>query len=349
MANTVRTNWEDRYLLAYGDNTITQVGDFSVTGLGIPAAVGVLGVDLNDHPSLSPGYERTAMDKANGLAEAKTTDYTEGRTSPSVNLTMGLTEEKLIGFSWLLFQQGTLQGTTLLNVAMVPPVTGESAMDIYCSIARGMGNYITDTENQALHGVMCSSLGLTFTAGERVTMTADMLAQLHVTTLDLSGATSAIAAQEATTDTLMYDYTFTLGGDDISDHLESCDFTVTNNASQRHYGQLFPSNIIMGKMNTTGNFKIAMSADSAGAGDNNLYDEVVSGAITVFNIAKGTTDTAGYTSISLNTIYTGAEVDPAEELMLDIPFECARDGSNGSISMAVCDGKDWLTKGMSAT
>lgn len=338
---TMRSGWEDGYFACIQTTGISTAGTFLATAHGFAGSTaGQCGLLLNSHPNLEIGHVNEFTEKTTGRSEnshdtGNAYEYHTGRGNPSVSLEMGLTPSRLIVFGWLCFQKGVSQDTgSTEDVTLVTPAKGGSECEVWASIGRAMGAG-SAADGHAIHGAICSNLTIAGEAGGRVNLTAEMMGKTHVRNFDF---TSADATFDSGGEALFTDFTYTLDATDVSNFMESFSISANNNASARFYGEVTPSSFVLQRFATSGNFKVAMSA-GATEGDNVQLDNFANGTITPLTISKGSSGTAGYINIALNMIYTGGSVDPAEELMLDMPFDCVtnNDQSTRSIQIDTCD------------
>lgn len=332
---TVRVGWEDKYCIFYQNSGIDN-NDDDATGVFV-GADGLLaatnGILLDEHPMINPGVEHINTDKATGLAEMRSGagyEFIVGRKIPAVSIgAMGLTEYKLAIFAWLLFQKGSTEnGTTPFAKNYVVPVAGNAECEVWCSFGRSVGAG-TDGKSYALHGGIATQLGISGAEGERMVLSAEIVGRNFVDTYD---HTASNFTPEGVADHMFFNYTWTLGGTALTG-LQSFDCTIANNAATRLYGSQVPGSFALGKFGTTGTFKLAMS--NATVGDNTQLDNFIAG--TIKQLIGTYTDKI---VIRVNCHYTGAEIDPAEELMMSLPYEAVNDGSNDSILLTVTDSID---------
>jgi len=336
---TVRTGWEDRFCLSTQTTGISTPGTFTATDNGIGAApgAGACGLLLNSHPNFEAGKVQDFADKSTGIAENKydtgnVYEYTDGRRQPTVSLEMGLTAPRLATFLWLLCQKGASEEEGD-DKTFIVPTAGNSGCEVWASIGRAIGAG-TAADGHAIHGAVCNQLQISGNNGERVNLTANMTGKTMVTNFNHTASNFDI---DTGGEEMFFDFTtMTLAGTSIVNFAESFSLDISNNMAARFYGGQTPSAYVLQKFTTSGNIKLAMSADTVG--DNKQIDNFVAGTDVALVLSKGLSGASGYISITLNCLYTGASVDPAEELLLDLPFDCVNDGTNASFSIVVNDG-----------
>lgn len=344
MANTIRTSYEDLYYLSYQTTSISTAGTFTATDDGISALgpSGQCGLLLTDHPDLMPGKVQDYADKTTGLAQRRYDtgnqyEYTDGRRTPTVSLNMGLNAYRLKILGWLLGQQGATETTN--EVVVIPPVAGGAAMEVWASIGRSFGDPSGLAVGHAIHGCICNQLQITGNAGERCNIIAQMSGRSMVTNFD---HTNSVATIETAGENMFFDFDFSFATNDIGDYMEGFDITINNNAVARHYGSQTPSHYVMGKWETTGTVRFAMSAEGTTIGDNNQIDNFIGGTDVLLDIehASISSGTNGYIRIRTNMLYSGdPSLDPAEELTWNCPFEGVYDGTNQSIALTANNGR----------
>ena len=341
----VRTGWEDRYCLSYQKTSFATNGTWTATDKGIGAidASAKCGLMLSNHPNIDGGKSVDFAQKTTGLAQNKysstnSEEYVDGKRTPKVALEMGINPKRLGVFLWLLFQGGSSQGVTTPPATQknfVVPVAGSSQTEVWAAVGRAIGSG-TGADGHAIYGCVAQQVTLSGAAGERCKMAVDLLGRAIATNVNHTASVFTVESAATDAELLYWDFTtMSLGGTTVTTGLESWSLTMNNNIAAKNYAQQAVSNFTMGRFTTSGSIKLAMSTTTAG--DNAQIDAFVAGTQKILILSKGTTGTDGYINISANCLYTGATVDPAEELMLDLPFDCAYDGTNQSIAIDVCD------------
>lgn len=339
MSNVVRTGWEDKYYMSIQNTGITTAGIFTASGKGIPAT-GQCGLLLSNHPNLETGITKDFQEKTTGLAQnrydaSNAFEYSDGKRSPNVQLEMGLTDHRLAVLGWLLFQKGASEDGSN-NKTLLVPTSGNSGCEVWASVGRSIGDGAS-ANGHVIHGMVCKQLQISGNAGERIKLTADMIGRTYADNFNFSTG-PAVWAVETDGEEMFFGFTWTLAGTAITSYVESVEITIANNMAARFYSEQVPSAFVVQRFATNGSLKIAMSADT-GVGDNSQIDAFVAGTLKKLIGAKGSAGSANYYSIQVNCMYTGATVDPAEELMLTLPFDGVYlDSSNESIKIITCDG-----------
>jgi hypothetical protein len=342
MANIIRTGWEDKYCMSFQTTSISTAGTFLTTdkGIGGVSPTAKCGLMLIEHPSLMAGLSRDKEDKATGLAQvrydaANVYEFTDGKKSPTVGLNMGLNAYRLKILGWLLCQKGTVESTNQATCTV--PVAGSADCEVWASVGRSFGNPAAALDvGHVIHGCICKQLQITGSAGERVKLSAEMIGRALVSNFDHTSSNFDI---ETIGELMFFNFTYKFATVDISNYVESVDITITNNAAVRHYGSQTPSHYVLGKFGVSGTMKIAMSA-ATGTGDNSQLDNYIAGTDILFEATAGTTGTAGYVDILVNMLYSGDPTyDPAEELLIDLPFEGVYDGTNSAFAFTANNGR----------
>lgn len=344
MANVVRTGWEDFFYLSYQvAASIPSTGTWGVADNGIAAkgpSAGKCGLLLNNHPSFDIGKAIDFQEKTTGMAQNRQDagllyEYTPGKAAPKVQLEMGMTDQRLAILCWLLFQKGASEHATNGDKTFVVPTSGKSGCSVYAAIGRSLG-LKTTAYGQAMYGAIVNQLQISAVPGERVKLTADFIGKIFATNIDHTNSDAGI---ETDGEELFSGLTWTVQGASVTSYLESFDLTINNNAAMRFAAQLSPSMFILQRFAINGTIKLAMSADT-GTGDNSQIDRFVAGTPTALRGLKGASASANYFSITVNALYTGSSVDPAEELLLNLPYDGVYDGSTSAVSIIVNDGID---------
>ena len=333
----LRVGWEDEYALAYRTSAIAAsdsetAGLFETGDFGIPGA-DKCGFLIDEHPNINAGIEVVTTDKTTGLSQKQTGASAVGielmiaRKLPVLSVgSMGVTMAKLDIMLWSLFQKGATETAVTFEKNFIPYVQGQAAPEMWLDISRNIGDPASATGyGHLLAGAIVTQVGISGAQGERYTMSIELQGRTFRSDYV---HTATVFTVESAADYAFLDFVWTLAGS--SAKFQSVELTIANNAVPYYYNELVPTGFSLGMLNTTGTCSLAMS--TATIGDNTQIDNWVSGADLAIIGAANTTDVV----IKINAHYTGAEVDPAEtELLLNLPYEGAYDGTNHSIEIDV--------------
>lgn len=337
MSYETKTGWESIFYLSYQTGNIDD-DDGATSGIFAGSDSGILGVSgdhgllLDQDAQIMPGQDIINTPKKTGLAEDQAgtgKEYIQGRRTPTVQLIMGLDEYNFATFGWLTVHQGISQGVTPgFTKTLVPPVAGQSAPEVYASIGHRIGD-ATVANGYALHGCICTGLQVAGNEGERMILTADMVGRSYVDNYNHSASDNTLPA---VAEHMFWNYTWTLSGSAVS--LLSFSLNINPNVAVKHYNSLIPDSYILGKFKTTGEIKIPMTDDAVG--DNVQIDNFING--TVVPLIGTYTSKVTFT---LSCRYNGdPDLDPADELMLTLPFDCVRNATTPSFDIDITDSVD---------
>lgn len=336
---TVRGGWENQFVFMIHTTSISE-NDAATNGLFVVGnddqttfKTGNNGMLVDENASILSGVEHTKVEKSTGIAQPRTGtgfEYSTPKKTPTFSVgSMAMNKYHMALFCWLLFQKGATEAAVTFEKACIPPsAEGGADPEVWCGISRIIGDG-TAAIGHSLVGGIIHTLGVSMSQGERVNLSIDGYGRTFKKNYN---HTASAVGSTGLADLMFWDFAWTLAGTSLTG-LESIDVSINNNCGIKHYQSQVPSSYVLGRFDTTGTFRLAMS--NATVGENAQLDNFIEGTDVLL---VGTAATPGIT-ISINARYNGdPNLDPAEEMMYDLSFEGAYDGTNQSIEIEVDDG-----------
>lgn len=338
---TVRGGWENQFVLMIHTTSISE-NDSATSGLFVVGndyqktfKTGNNGMLVDENANILPGVEHLKIEKSTGIAQPRTGtgfEYATPKKTPTFSIgAMSMNKYHMALFCWLLFQKGVIEAAVTFEKTCIPPsAEGGADPEVWCALSRVIGDGTAAIGHSIVGGII-HTLGISMSQGERVNVSLDGYGRTFQSTYN---HTATIVGSTGLADIMFWDFSWTLAATPLTG-LESIDISINNNIGVKHYQSQVPSSYVLGRFDTTGTFRLAMS--NATVGENTQLDNFIAGTDVVL---VGTASTPGIT-ISINARYNGdPNLDPAEEMMYDLSFEGAYDGTNQSIEIEVADGQE---------
>ena len=340
MAN-YRAPWQLRYGIVR-TASITATNAFAtVTDIGI--ATGVFGVPLTNKPFIDPGQNIIDTRKAVGVATRRVGtvsndfEFQQGIRDPKVSFEFDANAYNLGLPLWMLFQKGAaevLVTTTTPNVKTYNAPTYSEGAECE-TFANLLVNTDAGGESQRMYGAVVDSIALSGDINTPLKATVSFIGREIDPDFNADTATISFYDKAPLMWTGTSGPTITLGGTSIE--AASFNVTINNNASPRHYNNQLASRYILGDFTAEGSIKFPWGTATLGAHQaiQDFIDGTDKELIIYWGSATGAT--TGDFAIKLNVRYNGITLDPAEEIMVEIPFIAVYDGTNEAMEVVLND------------
>lgn len=342
MAN-YRAPWQLRYGIVR-TASISATNTFAVsTDIGV--ATNVFGMPITNKPFIDPGQNIIDTRKAVGVATrrvgsvANDFEFQQGVRDPKISFEFDANAYNLGLPLWMLFQKGTEEvATSTVKTYNAPTYSEGAECETFANI---LANTDTGAESQRMIGAIVESIALSGDINTPLKATVSFIGRDIDPDFDASSANITFYDKAPLMWTGTSGPTITLGGTSIE--AASFNVTINNNASPRHYNNQLATRYILGDFTAEGSITFPWGTATLGA--HQAIQDFIDGANKQLVIYWGSATGAstGDFAIKLNVRYNGITLNPAEEIMVEIPFIAAYDGTNEAMEIILNDG---ITRGI---
>jgi hypothetical protein len=316
-------------------NSATADADCFIAG-NIGVDTSLYGIQLLNHPTFDPGSMVINQRKAIGTSyrsAAVGMEYQMGSRVPTVSFECDATPKILALFFYLLFQGGSTEasGTPFVKT-FIPYAEGAEDVVAAAALIRQMSGGTANSH--LIGGAIIKSLTLSAEEGQPLKVTAEFTGYNAVTDYDFDAAANILDFDNSAP-LLFQNASVKLATTAVN--IPGFNVTITNNAAAKFYNTCQVTKYVLMDFTGEGSFKVPFAAATVGA--NAQVDNFAAGTDCLLQIFWGneTPSADGDVKFEFNARYTGATVTGEDEVLTELPFECAHDGTNNAIRCYVAD------------
>jgi hypothetical protein len=315
-----RNIWEDVYGIATG---VTNISTAANAATGIP---------LLNHPSFESGTQTINQRKAIGTSyrsAAVGMEYQQGSAIPGTSFEFDVSPKYISYFLWSLFQTTSFQGAATVYPKYFIPYDA-SDVEMWMTLVKKLAASGTSSSHRIL-GAVVKSITLSAEEGQNLKATVEFQGYSQETNRDIASDTLTFIASAPLQ---WQSATVTLSGTTVN--IPGFSLTLSNNLLTKFYDNSVAVRHDLFNFTGEGTIRIPFAATTVGA--NAQVDAFAAGTNSRLVIYWGNSEIADADdefTIIANIRRTGATVTGEDEVITEVPFECASNLHSSSVKTAV--------------
>lgn len=316
-------------------NTATADADAFENDGSMGVDVNLYGMQLTNHPDLMIDLNVINQRKAMGTSYRNTTtggEYQQGNYTPTSTWEFDATKKNLAVFLWLLFQEGMTEGADPFLKTYVPYAEGTEEVTVAAALIRKLSG--SEALSHVFGGCIVKSLTITGDEGQPIKCSAELIGYNGVTDFDFDADVNIIE-YDNTAPLMFSDLTVKLATTAVN--IPKFNFTITNNATQKFYDTQHPVKYVLNDFTVEGSITIPWAATTVGG--NAQLNNFIAGTDALLQLYWGNESPSadGDVKFEINCRYTGAPLGGDDEIVSELSFDGAYDGTYQAIRVYVCD------------
>ncbi len=314
MAN--RNRWETLYGVGAGTTNISTAANAS------------FGIPLLNFPNFEPGTQTINQRKAVGTSYRRSggcLEFQQGASIPATSFEFDVSAANIGYFLWSLFQTSAFEGADPYPKYFVPYESATTEM--WLTLVRKLAANGTASSHRIV-GAIVKSITLSANEGENLKATVEFQGYSFESNRDTTSDTFDFSSASCLQ---WQNAVVTLDGHTVN--IPGFSLTISNNALTKFYDNATAVRHDVGEFTATGTLTIPWAAADEGA--NVQLDAFAAGTASRLVIYWGNGELADANtelSIIAHIRRTGATVQGDDEIVTEIPFECASEDYSSAVT-----------------